>query len=115
MCIRDRFLSNIANNGGGGCIGALSIIVPEIWSSLVKAANERDFARTFALYHLIQKLMPIYDMDTNCSLILKKLLVHRGLEISDRAVCPFNQMNAAIYQSAADLLDSVLAEYQSMR
>lgn len=105
----DQFLSNIANNGGGGCIGALSIIVPEIWSSLVKAANEKDFDRTFALYHLIQKLMPIYDMDTNCSLILKKLLVHRGLEISDRAVCPFNQMNAAIYQSAADLLDSVLA------
>ena len=111
----DQFLSNIANNGGGGCIGALSIIVPEIWSSLVKAANEKDFDCTFALYHLIQKLMPIYDMDTNCSLILKKLLVHRGLEISDRAVCPFNQMNAAIYQSAADLLDSVLAEYQSMR
>ena len=111
----DQFLSNIANNGGGGCIGALSIIVPEIWSSLVKAANEKDFDRTFALYHLIQKLMPIYDMDTNCSLILKKLLVHRGLEISDRAVCPFNQMNAAIYQSAADLLDSVLAEYRSMR
>ena len=81
----DQFLSNIANNGGGGCIGALSIIVPEIWSSLVKAANEKDFDRTFALYHLIQKLMPIYDMDTNCSLILKKLLVHRGLEISDRA------------------------------
>jgi hypothetical protein len=26
----DQFLSNIANNGGGGCIGALSIIVPEI-------------------------------------------------------------------------------------
>ena len=111
----DQFLSNIANNGGGGCIGALSIIVPEIWSSLVKAANERDFDRTFALYHLIQKLMPIYDMDTNCSLILKKLLVHRGLEISDRAVCPFNQMNTAIYQSAANLLDSVLAEYRSMR
>ena len=52
---------------------------------------------------------------TNCSLILKKLLVHRGLEISDRAVCPFNQMNTAIYQSAANLLDSVLAEYRSMR
>ena len=62
-----------------------------------------------------KQLMPIYDMDTNCSLILKKLLVHRGLEISDRAVCPFNQMNAAIYQSAAALLDSVLAEYQAMR
>ena len=81
----------------------------------MKAANERDFDRPFALYHLIQKLMPIYDMDTNCSLILKKLLVHRGLEISDRAVCPFNQMNTAIYQSAANLLDSVLAEYRSMR
>ena len=26
----DQFLSNIANNGGGGCIGALSIIVPDL-------------------------------------------------------------------------------------
>lgn len=110
----DQFLSNIANNGGGGCIGALSVIVPEIWSSLVAAANSRDFARTFALFHLIQELMPIYDMDTNCSLILKKLLVHRGLAISDRAVCPFNQMAPAVYRQAEALLDRVLLEFQAL-
>ena len=110
----DQFLSNIANNGGGGCIGALSIIVLEIWSSLVSAANGKDFERTFALFHLIQKLMPIYDMDTNCSLILKKLLVHRGLSISDRAVCPFNQMEPAVYQKAEKLLDGVLEEFQTL-
>lgn len=110
----DQFLSNIANNGGGGCIGALSIIAPEIWSDLVKAANNKDFTKTFALFHLIQKLMPIYDMDTNCSLILKKLLVHRGVKISDRAVCPFNQMETEIYQKAEKLLDGVLEEYQML-
>ncbi len=54
---------------------------------MVKAANEKDFDRTFApVPLLIQKLMPIYDMDTNAS-ILKKLLVHRDWR-SATAVCP---------------------------
>ena len=108
----DQFLSNIANNGGGGCIGALAVIVPELWSALVDAANRKLFARTFALFHLIQRLMPIYDMDTNCSLLLKKLLVHRGLAISDRAVCPFNQIAPQVYQRAERLLDHVLSDFQ---
>lgn len=38
----DQFLYNISS-GGNGCIGGLSNIVPEIWSDLVKAANNKDF------------------------------------------------------------------------
>lgn len=111
----DQFLSNIANNGGGGCIGAFSVIVPEIWSDLVRSANDKNFERTQALFHLIQKLMPIYDMDTNCSLILKKLLVHRGIDINDRAVFPFNQMSEDVFEKAKALLDAVLLEYGVLR
>lgn len=109
----DQFLSNIANNGGG-CIGALSNIVPEIWRDLVESSNAEKYCRTFALFHLIQKLMPIYGMDSNCSLILKKLLVHRGVEINDRAVFPFNQMQSSVYRQAENLLDHVLKEYTTI-
>ncbi len=111
----DQFLANISNNGGGGCIGALSVIVPEIWSDLVRSANGRDFKKTQDLFHLIQKLMPIYNMDTNCSLILKKLLVHRGIDIDDRAVFPFNQMNEDVFEKGKALLDAVLLEYDILR
>ncbi|MBR5508375.1 MAG: dihydrodipicolinate synthase family protein [Clostridia bacterium] len=107
----DQFLSNIANNGGGGCIGAFSVIVPEIWSDLVRSANEGNFKKTQALFHLIQKLMPIYNLDTNCSLILKKLLVHRGVAVDDRAVFPFNQMSDEVFGKAKSILDEVLDEY----
>lgn len=106
----DQFLSN-AINDGGGCIGALSIIVPELWRDLVWAYNTKAHEMTMKLFHLIQKLMPIYDMDTNCSLLMKKLLVHRGVEIDDRAVFPFNQISVDVVSKAEALLDSVLEEY----
>lgn len=110
----DQFLSNVANNNGGGCIGALSIIVPELWSDLVLTYNNRDYEKAMRLFHLIQKLMPIYSMDTNCSLIMKKLLVHRGVEIDDRAVFPFNQISTEILSKAEKLVDSVLEEYYNL-
>ena len=92
-------------------IGALSNVVPELWSDLVRSANSGNFDRTMALAVLIEKLALLYEMDSNCSLMMKKLMVHRGLEISDRAVFPFNQMDEAVYQKAVALLDSVLEEY----
>ncbi len=111
----DQFLNNIANNGGGGCIGGLAVIVPELWSDLVRAVNSRDFTRTFTLFHLLQRLMPVYEMDTNCSLLLKMLLVHRGVEIDSRAVYPFAQIEMETWQKAKKLLDDVLDQYQNIR
>lgn len=110
----DQFLANAANNGGGGCIGALSIVAPELWRDLVLSYNNGSLELTLKLFHLIQKLMPIYDMDTNCSLMMKKLLVHRGVEIDDRAVFPFDQMSPEIFSKAASLLDSVLEEHRHL-
>lgn len=110
----DQFLANIANEHGGGAIGALSVVVPEIWSDLVCSANNRDYEKTSTLFNLIQKLMPIYDMDTNCSLILKKLLAYRGVDIDTRAVFPYNQMSEEIFERATKLLDKVLSQYSKI-
>lgn len=109
----DQFLTNAAN-GGGGCIGAFSIIVPELWSDLVGAYNRKDYEMAIKLFHCIQKLMPIYDMDTNCSLLMKKLLVHRGVNIDDRAVFPYNQIAEEVLSKAEGLLDSVLEAYHNL-
>jgi len=110
----DQFLLNFSQHGGG-VIGALSNVVPELWSDLVRAANSGNFERTMALAVLIEKLALLYEMDSNCSLMMKKLMVHRGLEISDRAVFPFNQMDEAVYQKAVALLDGVLGEYGALQ
>lgn len=109
----DQFLPNVAN-GGGGCIGALSIIAPELWSSLITAYNAQDHIHCQQLYHLIQKLMPLYSMDTNCSFLMKQLLVHRGVDIDPRAVFPFSQISAQTLTAAQALLDSVLQEFAQL-
>ena len=48
------------------------------------------------------------------SLIMKKLLVHRGVEIDDRAVFPFNQISTEFLSKAEKLVDSVLEEYYNL-
>lgn len=110
----DQFLLNVSNNGNG-CIGALSNIVPDIWKELVKAVNEKNFDFTFKLAHLIQKLMPIYDMDSNSALLLKKLMIHRGLNIQETEVFPFDQVPRDTYQMAEKLLDQVLLDFSEIK
>ncbi|MFW2501657.1 dihydrodipicolinate synthase family protein [Clostridium diolis] len=108
----DQFLYNISS-GGNGCIGGLSNIVPEIWRDLVKSANNKDFDKSIRMSYLIHKLMPLYDMDSNFSLLFKKLMVYRGVDISTKAIFPFNQVNDEIYINAKNLLDKVIEEYDS--
>lgn len=109
----DQYLYNLSS-GGVGCIGALSNVVPEMWSDLVRATKSKDFDRVMKLSSLIHKLMPLYNMDANFSLLFKKLMKHRGVEISDRAAFPYNQMTEDIYKKAEAILDRVLEEYQKM-
>lgn len=106
----DQFLYNISS-GGNGCIGGLSNIVPEIWRELVKSANNKDFNKSLRMSYLIHKLMPLYDMDSNFSLLFKKLMVYRGVDISPKAIFPFNQINDEVYINAKNLLDKVIKEY----
>lgn len=109
----DQFLYNLTS-GGVGCIGALSNLVPELWSDLVRSVREKNFDRAMKLSGLTHELMPLYGMDSNFSLLFKKLMIHRGLEISDRAIFPFNQMAESTYKKAEALLDSVLEEYHKI-
>ena len=83
----------------------------QIALALPNNQEQKSYLQQHELFHLIQKLMPIYDMDTDCSLLMKKLLVHRGVEIDDRAVFPFNQISVDVVSKAEALLDSVLEEY----
>lgn len=109
----DQFLMNISNHGKG-CIGALSNIVPDIWSNLIKASNAQNYLRTMYLTGLIERLMPLYNLDSNPSLLLKKLMAHRGVPIQAADVFPFNKIDSKILRQAEKILDDVLNDfYQS--
>jgi 2-dehydro-3-deoxy-D-pentonate aldolase len=110
----DQLLYNISF-GGAGCIGGLSNIVPDIWHDLIKAVNEKNFDRAVSLSGLIHRLMPIYDMDSNCSLLLKMLLKHRGVDIAPTAIFPYNQIDGTVFMRAAALMDAVLEDYKKLK
>ena len=61
------------------------------------------------------ELMPLYDLDSNFSLLFKKLMQHRGVEIEDRAIFPYNQMEESVYKKAEILLDKVIKKYQKLK
>ena len=109
----DQYLYNITS-GGNGCIGGLSNLVPEIWSALVKATNDKDFRRSMELSGLIHELMPLYDLDSNFSLLFKKVMNHRGLGIADRAIFPYNQMGDETFQRPVKLVDQVLEKFKAL-
>lgn len=109
----DHFMLNVANQGGGG-ICAMSNLVPELWSDLVRSTNRKDYERATKLYSLILKLMPIYNLDGTCAAIIRQLLNHRGLGISEYTPQPFNYMDEEGCRQAAKRLDMVLSEYQKM-
>lgn len=109
----DQFLYNLTAGGKGG-IGALSNIVPEIWSSLVKAYINKEFDLTFKLANIIHSLMPIYDLDSNSSLVIKKLMNHRGLGISEQSIFPFEEVPEENIEYGKKLVDEALSKYKKI-
>ena len=110
----DQYLYNLAA-GGCGSIGGLANIVPDIWCDLIRATDKRDFDRVVALARLLHRLMPIYDMGSSCSLLFKKLMVERGVDIAPNAIFPFNESDDRAFAAVRELLSSVLADYTAMK
>lgn len=110
----DQFLYNAAA-GGAGSIGGLANIVPDIWSDIIHTYNSGNLNRLIRLNRLINKLMPIYEMGSSCSLLFKKLLVYRGVEISPKAIFPFDEADNAAYEATKHILQNVLEEYNSLK
>lgn len=110
----DQFLYNLST-GGSGCIGALSNLVPEIWSDLVKSTKEKNFDRVYKLSNLIHKLMPLYDLDSNFSNLFKRLMAVRGVNISSRSIFPYNQLSDEVFEKGKCILEKIVKEYEEIK
>ena len=109
----DQFLLNISN-GGQGCIGALANIVPDIWSKLILSANKHDFNNTFYLAGLINRLSQLYSWVANPAVLIKQLMIHRGLSIQSTGIFPFELVDQKTLQRSEDLLDEILREFHQI-
>lgn len=91
-------------------------IAPETLKKLVENnTNIKGLKDSVSEPNHTHELMPLYDMDSNFSLLFKKLMQHRGVEISDRAIFPYNQMDEEVYKKAESLMDKVIEEYQNLK
>ncbi|EAJ1231307.1 dihydrodipicolinate synthase family protein [Campylobacter fetus] len=100
----DHFVDNIFA-GGVGCISGLSNIAPDIWTKLVKSANNNDFINLKNCSSAINKLMQLYTLDANFSLIFKKLLNLNGLNLNENAIFPFNSLDEIKFEKAKMILE----------
>lgn len=94
-----QFISNICAGGSGG-ISAISNIEPKMWSDWVKAAKEGDFEEIKDIQRKIDKLMELYDVQSNVSLILKRMLADDGMNIKTNTIFPFDEISNEDYEKA---------------
>ena len=110
----DQFLYNLTT-GGAGCIGALANLVPDLWADLIKATKDKNFDKVYELSTLIHKLMPLYDLDSNFSHLFKRLMGVRGVDISSKSICPYNQLSEYSYEKGRKSLEDVVQEYEQIK
>jgi len=109
----DQYLYNLSI-GGCGSIGGLANFIPDIWRDLIDATKAEDFRRTIALSSLIHRLMPIYEMGSSSSLLFKKLLAVRGVDISPKSIFPFDESDSLVFDKVLKMFESVMADYQKL-
>lgn len=103
----DESMSRIALSGGGGCIGGLSNLYPEICSGYTRAINENDLDSLKVYQAKIDSLMDIYKIGNPFIPIVKKAMIMRGVAIKDVSTQPFLSATDLQTERIRLLLDKV--------
>lgn len=99
----EHFLINTIA-GGSGCISAISNILPKYWSELIKVTNERNCEAVFTKMKEIDKLMELYSIDSNFSLLFKKILNDQVFKCNTYTFFPFENLEENKYKKALEIL-----------
>lgn len=102
----DHFIPNVIA-GGAGCIAALSNIRPKLWSEWVSSYNNKDFDKVVQITKKFDKLMFLYSIQSNFSLLFKKIMIEEGLEINETTMFPFENIEDELYELAIDKIKSI--------
>lgn len=102
----DHFIPNVIA-GGCGCIAAISNVFPELWAANIKAMNDNNLKDIKTIGRKIDKLMNLYKIDSNFSLLFKKLMVERGVDINTTTLFPFEKIDDDKYEQAIKILKEI--------
>ena len=103
----NQFTSNILA-GRDGNISAFSNIVPELWASWIKAAENKDFDEVKRIQAKVDSLMPLYAIKANFSRLFKVLMKERGVEINTKSIFPFKDLTDEEVEQGKKILQSVI-------
>lgn len=100
----NQLLDNIAL-GGAGSIGALSNMAPKLWSSWIKANNEKNEAKIAEGKRRIDEMMAFYSLESNPQKLIKEVLKKMGLPISTHCHFPYDRpLKRGSLEKALDLI-----------
>jgi 4-hydroxy-tetrahydrodipicolinate synthase len=101
----DQLTDNLALGGVGG-IGALSNMVPELWSAWIKANNDKDESKIAEGKRAIKSMMPFYSLESNPQKLIKEVLKKMGLPISTHCHFPYDRpLKSDSLEKALELLN----------
>ena len=101
----NQFLDNRAL-GGAGSIGALSNMLPNVWSEYVKAARENDTDKLAEGKKRIDDLMSFYSLESNPQKLIKEVLVKMGLPVSTHCHFPYDRpLKQGSLEKALELIE----------
>ncbi len=103
----DHFVPNVIA-GGAGCIAAISNIYPELWSNWIEAANNNSFYDIKTIGSKIDKLMGLYNVQSNFPLLFKKLMVKEGVNINTSTLFPHQEIDDESYNNALEIVSHAL-------
>jgi 2-dehydro-3-deoxy-D-pentonate aldolase len=104
------FDENFAHNvlsGGNGCIGGLSNIYPEVFSSWVKAVNAKDLKKVADIQDIVDKMMELYDFGTPFIPFTKQAMLVREIGLEGYCQKPLIQPNEKQIESIKVLLQDL--------
>ncbi|MBU5668229.1 dihydrodipicolinate synthase family protein [Peptoniphilus sp. MSJ-1] len=102
----NHFLIN-AISGGSGCISAISNIIPSYWAKLVSAVNNKKFDDVTKKMREIDSLMKLYSVDSNFSLLFKKIINEKEFKCSTYTFFPFENIDEDKYKHGMSILNNL--------
>lgn len=89
----DEYMFHNVLSGGGGCIGGLSNIYPELAAAWVHAVDEGDFYLCKKIQKIFDRLMDIYAVADIFIPVIKEGVKNRGISICSRCKEPLQSLS----------------------
>lgn len=102
----EYFALNVIS-GGGGCIGGLSNLYPEMFSQWANAVNTFDVEKISEIQKKVNKYSELYAIGKPFISIMKKAMKLHGIKMDDYCIAPILQANGVQTEQIRNLMTQI--------